>query len=116
MINRKLRNFRCIFVYPGWAQALEAAGFAQNPVWSPSGTKIMFTRFKARRFLPKSLPPFGGPLVVMNPDGSGKRVAVDGGIQNKVDWARTPSRAGVAQSRRSPRSRRDVAPSCIDRG
>jgi Tol biopolymer transport system component len=64
--------------------------FAQNPVWSPSGTKIMFTRFKARRFLPKSLPPFGGPLVVMNPDGSGKQVAVDGGIQNKVDWGTHP--------------------------
>jgi hypothetical protein len=26
MINRKLRNFRCIFVYPDCAQALEAAG------------------------------------------------------------------------------------------
>ena len=50
----------------------------------------MFTRFKARRFLPKSLGPFGGPLVVMNPDGSGKRVAVDGGIQNKVDWGTHP--------------------------
>jgi TolB protein len=66
------------------------AKFAQNPVWSPSGTKIMFTRFKARRFLPKSLGPFGGPLVVTNPDGSGKRVAVDGGIQNKVDWGTHP--------------------------
>jgi Tol biopolymer transport system component len=64
--------------------------FAANPVWSPSGTKIMFTRAQGRRFSPKSLPPFGGPLVVMNPDGSGKRVAVDGGIQNKVDWGTHP--------------------------
>jgi Tol biopolymer transport system component len=65
--------------------------FAQNPVWSPSGTKIMFTRFQDRRFLPKSLPPPGGPVVVMNPDGSGKQVVVDGQqIQNKVDWGTHP--------------------------
>jgi Tol biopolymer transport system component len=65
--------------------------FAQNPVWSPSGTKIMFTRFQDRRFLPKSLPPPGGPVVAMNPDGSGKQVVVDGEqIQNKVDWGTHP--------------------------
>jgi Tol biopolymer transport system component len=63
--------------------------FAQNPVWSPSGTKIMFTRFQDRRFLPKSLPPPGGPVVVMNSDGSGKQVVVDG-KQNKVDWGTHP--------------------------
>jgi Tol biopolymer transport system component len=64
--------------------------FAQNPVWSPSGTKIMFTRFQDRRFSPKSLPPPGGPVVVMNPDGSGKQVVVDDHIQNKVDWGTHP--------------------------
>ena len=63
--------------------------FAQNPVWSPSGTKIMFTRFQARRFLPKFLAP-GGPLVVMNSDGSGKQVVVDGRNNNKVDWGTHP--------------------------
>jgi Tol biopolymer transport system component len=62
--------------------------FAQNPVWSPSGTKIMFTRFQARRYNPKSPPP-GGPVVVMNSDGSGKQVVVDG-KQNKVDWGTHP--------------------------
>jgi Tol biopolymer transport system component len=65
--------------------------FAQNPVWSPSGTKIMYTRFQGRRFLPESLPPPGGPLVAINPDGSGKQVVVDGkNIQNKVDWGTHP--------------------------
>jgi Tol biopolymer transport system component len=64
--------------------------FAANPVWSPSGTKIMFTRTQGRRFLPKSLPPFGGPVVVMNPDGSGKQVVVDDQIQNRVDWGTHP--------------------------
>jgi Tol biopolymer transport system component len=64
--------------------------FAQNPVWSPSGTKIMFTRFQARRYKPKSPPP-GGPVVVMNSDGSGKQVVVDGEQkQNKVDWGTHP--------------------------
>ena len=63
--------------------------FAQNPVWSPSGTKIMYTRFEGRRFDPEG--PFsGGPLVAINPDGSGKQVVVDGLRQNKVDWGTHP--------------------------
>jgi Tol biopolymer transport system component len=65
--------------------------FAQNPVWSPSGTMIMYTRFQARRFDPESLPPPGGPLVTINPDGSGEQVVVNGDtIQNKVDWGTHP--------------------------
>jgi Tol biopolymer transport system component len=59
---------------------------AQNPVWAPSGTKIMYTLFKARRL---SFPP-GGPLVMINPDGSGKQVVVDGRNINKVDWGTHP--------------------------
>jgi Tol biopolymer transport system component len=57
---------------------------AQNPVFSPSGTKIMYTLFRSRPF-------FGGPLVVMNPDGSDKQVVVDGdNLQNRVDWGTHP--------------------------
>jgi Tol biopolymer transport system component len=64
---------------------------AQNPVWSPSGTKIMYTLFKARRFDPETFFPPGGPLVMINPDGSGKQVVVDGGnFQNRVDWGTHP--------------------------
>ena len=63
---------------------------AQNPVWSPSGSRIMFTRFQARRFDPETAAP-GGPLIAMNPDGSAQRVVVDGKhIQNKVDWGTHP--------------------------
>jgi Tol biopolymer transport system component len=62
-----------------------------NPVWSPSGTKIMYVRFHARRFVdPESGPP-GGKVMVMNPDGSGKHVVVDGKqAQNRVDWGTHP--------------------------
>jgi Tol biopolymer transport system component len=60
---------------------------AQNPVWAPSGTKIMYTLFKSRRL--ESFPP-GGPLVMINPDGSGKQVVVDGRNNNKVDWGTHP--------------------------
>jgi Tol biopolymer transport system component len=62
---------------------------AQNPVWSPSGTKIMYTLFKARRLDPESFPP-GGPLVMINPDGSGEQVVVSGRNNNKVDWGTHP--------------------------
>jgi TolB protein len=64
--------------------------FAQNPVWSPSGTKIMYTRFQGRRFDPEGPVP-EGPLVAINPDGSGEQVVVDGDrFQNKVDWGTHP--------------------------
>jgi len=62
---------------------------AQNPVWAPSGTKIIYTLFKARRFEPESLPP-GGPLIMINPDGSGEQVVVGGPNNNKVDWGTHP--------------------------
>jgi Tol biopolymer transport system component len=58
---------------------------ANNPVWSPSGTQIMFTRI-----LPKKC-----ELVAMNPDGSGKHVVVGGQFgkrrcPNSVDWGTHP--------------------------
>jgi Tol biopolymer transport system component len=61
-----------------------------NPVWSPSGTQIMYTRF--RRHLP---PNQGNELVAMNSDGSGKHVVVGGRFgkrhfPNKVDWGTHP--------------------------
>jgi Tol biopolymer transport system component len=61
----------------------------QNPVWSPSGTMIMYVRFHARRFDPESGPP-GGKVIVMNADGSGKHVVVAGRLQNRVDWGTHP--------------------------
>ena len=62
-------------------------GLANNPVWSPSGTRIMFTHF-----LP---PPKGSKLVVMRPNGSGEHVVVGGRFgrrhsPNKVDWGIHP--------------------------
>jgi Tol biopolymer transport system component len=61
----------------------------QNPVWSPSGTMIMYVRFHARRFDPES-GPLGGKVIVINADGSGKHVVVDGKLQNRVDWGTHP--------------------------
>jgi Tol biopolymer transport system component len=61
----------------------------QNPVWSPSGTMIMYVRFHARRFDPESGAP-GGKVIVINADGSGKHVVVDGKLQNRVDWGTHP--------------------------
>ena len=61
-----------------------------NPVWSPSGTRIMYVRFHARRFVdPESAPP-GGKVMVMNADGSGKHVVVPGKLQNRADWGTHP--------------------------
>ena len=61
-----------------------------NPVWSPSGTRIMYVRFHARRFVdPESGPP-GGKVMVMNADGSGKHVVVSGKLQNRADWGTHP--------------------------
>jgi dipeptidyl aminopeptidase/acylaminoacyl peptidase len=69
---------------------------ANNPVWSPSGTQITYTRnlrhwagscdCKASR---------GNVLVAMNPDGSGKHVVVGGRFgkrryPEKVDWGTHP--------------------------
>jgi TolB protein len=54
---------------------------ANNPVWSPSGTQIMFTRFL----------PEGTKLVAMRPNGSGKHVVLDRPrFTNKVDWGTHP--------------------------
>jgi WD40-like Beta Propeller Repeat len=57
-------------------------GMANNPVWSPSGTRIMFTHF-----LPK-----GGKLVAMKPNGSRQHVVVGRKppFANKVDWGTHP--------------------------
>jgi Tol biopolymer transport system component len=53
--------------------------FANNPVWSPAGDKIMFTQWLNDGFPVQ--------LVTVNPDGSGKTVVVDGDLyQNKADW------------------------------
>ena len=61
-----------------------------NPVWSPSGTMIMYVRFHARRFFdPESTPP-GGKVIVINADGSGKHVVVSGKLQNRADWGTHP--------------------------
>jgi hypothetical protein len=54
---------------------------ANNPVWSPSGTQIMFTRFL----------PEGSKLIAMKPNGSGKHVILDRPrFTNKVDWGTHP--------------------------
>jgi Tol biopolymer transport system component len=58
---------------------------ANNPVWSPSGTRIMFTRFL----------PDATRLVAMKPNGSGKHVVIGGrfgrrNFLNKVDWGTHP--------------------------
>jgi TolB protein len=54
---------------------------ANNPVWSPSGTQIMFTRFL----------PEGSKLIAMKPNGSGKHVVLDRPrFTNKVDWGTHP--------------------------
>ena len=54
---------------------------ANNPVWSPSGTRIMFTQFLNER----------NELVAINPDGSKRKTIVAGkGFPNKVDWGTHP--------------------------
>jgi Tol biopolymer transport system component len=60
-------------------------GQANNPVWSPSGTRIVFTHF-----LPK-----GTRFVAMRPNGSRKQVVIGGRFgrrhsPNKVDWGTHP--------------------------
>jgi TolB protein len=54
---------------------------ANNPVWSPSGTQIMFTRFL----------PEGTKLIAMRLNGSRKHVVLDRPrFTNKVDWGTHP--------------------------
>lgn len=61
-----------------------------NPVWSPSGTKIMYVHFHARRFVdPESFFALG-KVMVINADGSGKRVVVSGKLNNRADWGTHP--------------------------
>ncbi len=56
---------------------------ANNPVWAPDGTKIMYTQWQNGGF-----PVW---LVSINPDGSGQTVIVDGDFfQNKADWGTHP--------------------------
>jgi Tol biopolymer transport system component len=61
-----------------------------NPVWSPSGTRIMYVHFHARRFVdPESFFALG-KVIVMNADGSGKHVVVGGKLNNRADWGTHP--------------------------
>jgi Tol biopolymer transport system component len=74
-------------VKKGFADFDDVGGLkgTNNPVWSPSGTQIMYTRFFPERT----------ELVAMNPDGSGKHVVVGGRFgkrhpPNMVDWGTHP--------------------------
>ncbi len=59
----------------------EGFNLANNPVWSPSGSKIMFTRFK----------PNNTVLKVMRADGSRQRSVLEQPPSaNKVDWGTHP--------------------------
>jgi Tol biopolymer transport system component len=59
----------------------ERFDLANNPVWSPSGTKIMYTHFLGN----------GTVLRVMNADGSGNHLVLERrGFPNKVDWGTHP--------------------------
>jgi Tol biopolymer transport system component len=54
---------------------------ANNPVWSPNGTRIMFVHFLPNR----------SEFVAMKPNGSHKHVVLDGHhFQNRVDWGTHP--------------------------
>ena len=54
---------------------------ANNPVWSPSGTRIIYTQFHDAR----------NDLIVMKANGSGKHVAVRvSGFPNRADWGTAP--------------------------
>jgi Tol biopolymer transport system component len=54
---------------------------ANNPVWSPSGTKILYTHFLEKRT----------ELILMKANGSGKHPAVKiSGFPNRADWGTHP--------------------------
>jgi TolB protein len=65
---------------------------ASDPVWSPSGTRIMFTRQPRGSDIPQT------KLIAMKPNGSGKHVVVDFVVDasassfypNRVDWGTHP--------------------------
>ena len=62
---------------------LDRFEFANNPVWSPDGTRILFTQWINEGF----------PLwfVSIAPDGSDPTVVVNGeDFQNKADWGTHP--------------------------
>jgi Tol biopolymer transport system component len=62
-------------------RAGERFDVVNNPVWSPSGTNIMYTHFLPER----------GVLAVMKADGSDKHVVLDRPrFANKVDWGTHP--------------------------
>lgn len=79
----------------GGASKQRGVGFkgAGNAVWSPSGTRIIYTRFfSTKRF---GDDPERTELVVMNADGSGKQVVIGGRfgnrhLPNRVDWGAHP--------------------------
>jgi Tol biopolymer transport system component len=61
--------------------------FANNPVWSPDGSKILFTQWLDGGF------PLA--LITIDPDGSDPTVIVGGDFfQNKADWGPRPSQRG----------------------
>jgi Tol biopolymer transport system component len=62
---------------------LDRFEFANNPVWSPDGTRILFTQW-----LNEGFPQW---FVSIAPDGSDPTVVVNGEVvQNKVDWGTHP--------------------------
>jgi Tol biopolymer transport system component len=84
-----------------------------NPVWSPSGTQIMYTR-NLRHIRPNR----GNALVAMNPDGSDKHVVVgdasaDAISRTRSTGGRTPRRTAGAidmRNRGTPMRRLVVLP------
>ena len=59
--------------------------FANNPVWAPDGTRLVYTQWVDGGFPLR--------IVTASPDGSNKRVVVGGDFfQNKADWGARPVR------------------------
>ena len=61
----------------------KAFNLANNPVWSPTGTQIMFTHFAPER----------NRLAIMNADGTGLGVVPLAGknFDNRIDWGPLPT-------------------------